>query len=79
MNKRELFTKLTAGVLATGPLAIIMAGTSVGKSIFAKAHNFVVPAGMTKLNIKSYKDGKQILDYTINVEPGQIFTVTPQE
>lgn len=80
MNKRE-FIK-SNGWLTGTMVALIAAGTG-GKSVYAAdakpSKTYNVPDGIDKINIKSIKDGKIVLDYTISVSPGQTFTVTPLE
>lgn len=38
---------------------------------------WTVPNGVTKINVKSFtKDGKRIMNYNFDVEPGQTFVLT---
>lgn len=38
---------------------------------------WVVPNGVTKINVKSYSpDGKRVMNYDFEVEPGQTFILT---
>lgn len=73
MNKRDL---LKYGIR---PACAALAITGMGYPAFASSSYFTVPAGMTKINIKSWVNGAQVLDYTMNVSPGQIFMVTPEK
>lgn len=38
---------------------------------------WTVPPGVEKINVKSWtKDGKRVMNYDFDVEPGQVFSLT---
>ena len=39
------------------------------------AATFVVPRGVTKIRVRSYRGNNKIIDTAINVVPGQTFTI----
>jgi len=41
----------------------------------ASAYNFVVPKGVTKIRVRSYRSGHQVMDTWISVTPGQTFKI----
>lgn len=44
----------------------------------ASKTKYVVPKDVTRINIKSWSpDGERVLNYTLGVEPGQKFEITP--
>lgn len=69
MNKRLMLSLL--GVLGTTALLST-------KSQAAGKTKYVVPKDVTRINIKSWSsDGQSVLNYTLDVEPGQKFEITP--
>lgn len=53
------------GALTTAPLP----------ASAANAYNFVVPKGVTKIRVRSYRSGHQVMDTWISVTPGQTFKI----
>jgi hypothetical protein len=39
------------------------------------AATFVVPKGVTKIRVRSYRGNNKIIDTALNVVPGQTFTI----
>lgn len=69
MNKRTLFTGLTALVGLVVPSAMATAGTRNKAA-------WTVPAGINKIRIRSNApDGSAIFSRELDVEPGQTFYV----
>lgn len=69
MNKRTVF-----GAIAAIALAPFMIGRSEAAGRRAAA-TFVVPGGVNKIRVRSYRDGKKVIDTSLNVAPGQTFTI----
>jgi hypothetical protein len=69
MKKRHIF-----GAIAALAIAPIMIGRSEAAGRRAAA-TFVVPNGVRKLRVRSFRDGKKVIDTALNVVPGQTFTI----
>lgn len=69
MNKRMFFGFLSALLFVKGASAAPKNSGSV---------TFYVPNGVKKIRVRSYQNGKKILDRSLPVEPGQSFTIDPQ-
>lgn len=69
MNKRSAFAAIAA--LATTPFMIGRSEASDRKP----AATFVVPKGVTKIRVRSYRGNNKIIDTALNVVPGQTFTI----
>jgi hypothetical protein len=69
MNKRNTFAAIAALTLA--PFMIGRSEAADRKS----AATFVVPRGVTKIRVRSYRGNNKIIDTAINVVPGQTFTI----
>ncbi len=41
----------------------------------ASTYNFVVPKGVRKIRVRSYRNSKQVIDTELNVIPGQVFRI----
>lgn len=68
MNKR-LMLSLIGGL---GMTALFSNRADASKT------KYVVPKDVTRINIKSWSaDGERVLNYTLGVEPGQKFEITP--
>lgn len=63
MNKRILFPALLATLVAPAMAREKSAAT------------FVVPKNVQKIRVRSYRDGKKVIDTSLNVAPGQTFTI----
>ena len=59
-------------------IALTLALPALAYASISKNHaEWVVPAGVTKINVKSYsKDGQRLMNYDFDVEPGQSFILT---
>lgn len=69
MNKRSAFGAIAA--LALAP-TVIGASNAADKK---PAATFVVPKGVTKIRVRSYRGSNKIIDTALNVVPGQTFTI----
>jgi len=69
MNKRSAF-----GAIAALALAPTVIGTS-NAADKKPAATFVVPKGVTKIRVRSYRGSNKIIDTALNVVPGQTFTI----
>lgn len=69
MNKRNTFAAIAA--LAIAPFMIGRSEAAGRRS----AATFVVPRGVTKIRVRSYRGNDKIIDTAINVVPGQTFTI----
>ena len=69
MNKRSAF-----GAIATLAFTQFMIGRSEA-SDRKPAATFVVPKGVTKIRVRSYRGNNKIIDTALNVVPGQTFTI----
>lgn len=63
MNKRILFAAVASLVAAPA-----FAGSNASAT-------FKVPKGVTKLRVRSYRDGRKVIDTALSVQPGQTFTI----
>lgn len=59
-------------------IALTLALPALAYAGISKNHvEWVVPLGVTKINVKSYsKDGKRLMNYNFDVDPGQTFILT---
>jgi hypothetical protein len=65
MNKRLLFLGLLG-------LPFLSSKAEAAKT------KYTVPKNVTRINIKSWApDGERVLNYTLDVLPGQVFELTP--
>jgi len=55
------------GALTTAPLS----------ALAASAYNFVVPKNVNRIRVRSYRNGRLIIDTELNVTPGQTFRIDP--
>ncbi len=69
MNKRSAF-----GVIATLAFTQFMIGPTEASNR-KPAATFVVPKGVTKIRVRSYRGNNKIIDTALNVVPGQTFTI----
>jgi hypothetical protein len=69
MNKRFAFAAMAA--LAFAPFMIGRSEAAYRKP----AATFVVPKGVTKIRVRSYRGNNKIIDTALNVVPGQTFTI----
>lgn len=69
MNKRNTFAAIAA--LAIAPFMIGRSDAAGRRS----TATFVVPRGVTKIRVRSYRGNDKIIDTAINVVPGQTFTI----
>jgi hypothetical protein len=69
MNKRSAFAAIAA--LAATPFMIGRSEAAYRKP----AATFVVPRGVTKIRVRSYRGNNKIIDTALNVVPGQTFTI----
>lgn len=72
MNKRKLFAGLT-GLLALPFIPTAKAATYKPNG----SATFVVPANVERIRVRSWKEGRKMLDREMSVEPGQIFRIDP--
>lgn len=69
MKRREAF--LIGMFAACIPISVARAAVSRNHA------DWTVPAGVDKINVKSWtKDGKRVMNYDFDVEPGQVFSLT---
>lgn len=73
MNKRNLFAGLIG--LCTIPIAAVAAKAATYKP--SGSASFVVPTNVERIRVRSWKDGRKVLDREMSVEPGQIFRIDP--
>lgn len=73
MNKRKLFAGLAG--LCTLPFAA--AAGLAGPMKPSGSATFTVPASVDRIRIRSYKQGRKVIDREMSVEPGQIFRIDP--
>jgi hypothetical protein len=69
MNRRNLFKKMPA---------FLIGGLASAASLPAAAGNsfkYVVPDNVKEINIKSYRDTKEVMDYNFSVTPKQSFFI----
>lgn len=66
-----MFKKIVYAIIIASIPVLAYAGISRNHA------EWVVPSGVTKINVKSYsKDGERIMNYDFDVEPGQTFILT---
>ena len=70
MDKRKLFAGLAG--LITLPFASAVAETKPSGSA-----TFTVPANVDRIRIRSYTQGRKVIDREMSVEPGQVFRIDP--
>jgi hypothetical protein len=70
MNKRTVF-----GAIAAVALAPLMIGRSEAAGRGGPSATFTVPRGVKKIRVRSFRDGKKVIDTSLNVQPGQTFTI----
>ena len=51
--------------------------TATLPALAATSYNFVVPKGVNRIRVRSYRDGDEVLDTELNVSPGQTFRIDP--
>jgi hypothetical protein len=73
MNKRKLFAGLFG--LCAVPVTAIAAKAATYKP--SGSASFVVPANVDRIRVRSWKEGRKVLDREMSVEPGQIFRIDP--
>jgi hypothetical protein len=56
---------------------IVTAGMALAKSSRGTVW-FSVPSGVTEVRVRSYKNGKIVMDRSLSVVPGQSFRIDPQ-
>lgn len=39
---------------------------------------YTVPSNVTEIRVRSFKNGKKVMDRTLSVEPGQTFRIDPE-
>ncbi len=60
-----------------GGFAAALATVGSKKAEAAKTQ-YVVPKGVTRINVKSWSpEGEKVMNYSFNVEEGQKFEITP--
>jgi len=71
LSRRKLFSGLVAGVAAVTPAvaATSPAGTS------QKSVTYMVPKGIRRIRVRSWKGDREIIDTHFSVEPGQMFKI----
>jgi len=72
MNKRKIFAGL-AGLLTLSFIPTAKAATSKPNG----SATFVVPANVDRIRVRSWKEGRKVLDREMSVDPGQIFRIDP--
>jgi hypothetical protein len=70
MNKRNIF-----GAIAALAIAPFMIGRSEAAGRDGLSATFTVPRGVNKIRVRSYRNGKKVVDTALNVQPGQTFTI----
>ncbi len=70
MNKRYILAAVAA--LAATPFMI---GRSEAAGREGPSATFTVPRGVKKIRVRSYRDGRKVIDTAMNVQPGQTFTI----
>jgi hypothetical protein len=70
MDKRKLFAGLIG--LCTLPIASTFAQTKQPGSA-----TFTVPSSVKRIRVRSWKQGRKVLDREMSVEPGQTFRIDP--
>ena len=74
LRTRKKITKRSMGAVMLGALVSATLPASA-----ATAYNFVVPKGVTKIRVRSYRSGHQVMDTWISVTPGQAFKIDTSE
>ena len=72
MDKRKLFAGL-AGLFALPFIPTAKAATYKPSG----SASFVVPTNVDRIRVRSWKEGRKVLDREMSVEPGQIFRIDP--
>ena len=68
LSRRKLFAGLVAGVSAAVPAA-----ATTGSS--QKSVTYMVPKGIRRIRVRSWKGDREIIDTHFTVEPGQMFRI----
>lgn len=77
-RSREGQTKVTRRGLGAVVVAALGAVTTATlPALAATSYRFVVPNGVTRIRVRSYRDGDQVIDTELNVTPGQTFRIDP--
>jgi hypothetical protein len=71
MDKRKLF----AGLIGLCALPFASAKAATYKP--SGSASFVVPANVDRIRVRSWKEGRKVLDREMSVEPGQLFRIDP--
>lgn len=69
LSRRKLFAGLAAGVSAVVPAAAATTGSS------QKSVTYMVPKGIRRIRVRSWKGDREIIDTHFTVEPGQMFRI----
>ena len=51
--------------------------TATLPALATPSYNFVVPKGVNRIRVRSYRGKDQIIDTELNVTPGQTFRIDP--
>lgn len=51
--------------------------TAPPSALAASPNNFVVPKDVNRIRVRSYRNGRLIIDTELNVTPGQTFRIDP--
>lgn len=57
--------------------AALGALTTATLPALASQYHFVVPKGVNRIRVRSYRSGEQVIDTELNVTPGQTFRIDP--
>jgi len=74
LSAKNKITKRSVGAVMLGALVSATLPASA-----ATAYNFVVPRGVNKIRVRSYRSGHQVMDTWISVTPGQAFKIDTSE
>lgn len=70
--------KVTKRVLVGTVVAALGALTTAPPSaLAATSYNFVVPKGVNRIRVRSFRNGSEVIDTELNVTPGQTFRIDP--
>ena len=72
-QSEEKVTRRGVGAAVLGAMVV----SSLPALASSGSASFVVPSGVNKIRVRSYRKGDKVIDTQINVSPGQIFRIDP--
>lgn len=75
-RSRQSQTKITRR-LAGGVVAAALGALTTAPLPAHAAANFTVPKDVKRIRVRSYREGKLVIDTEIDVTPGQTFRIDP--